>query len=147
MNSGSFLSPPLGSRAVLISTVCPRCQTIYQVQDELRGKAIRCPVPTCQHIFLVTETSPTAAPPPAPAPVPVTPPPQQSGSVGEMVPLLPTDTDSGPLVPLLSAEPIEEEPLLLEGAEQQEEQLRQPAPGATNWHEPPPVRRSDTKVP
>jgi hypothetical protein len=104
---------------VLISIVCPRCNTSYQVQDELRGKAIRCPVPTCRTVFQVGDV---AAPPPvgpraqAPAPAGA---PQQSGSVGDLVPLLPTEPGAQPVVPLL------------------------PAEAAPNWHDAPPVRRAD----
>ncbi|MFO0928952.1 MAG: hypothetical protein U0736_18345 [Gemmataceae bacterium] len=124
---------------MLISAVCPRCRTTYHVQDNLRGKAMRCQVTTCRHLFLIDD------PPPAP---PVAPPaperPQQTGQVGDLVPLIPVEdvapepptpvTGVGDLIELVPAEPAEPLPIPLDPVE--------PLPVVQAWEDgPPPARR------
>ncbi len=95
---------------MLITAVCPQCGTKYQVQENLRGKPMRCLTPTCRHVFVID-------PPPAAAP-------RQAGTVGDLIPLLSAE----PLAPqeLPALEPISpEEPA---------------GPGASWRHAPPPRR-------
>src|SRR5947207_5337000 len=80
----------LGERPVLITAVCPGCKTSYQVQDSLRGKPMRCPQPTCRTVFVVDDPAARPASQPAPG--------QQTGSVGEVIPLLPVE-DAPPAPP------------------------------------------------
>lgn len=76
---------------MLITAVCPRCKTTYQVQDELRGRPMRCPQATCRQVFVVGDA------PPEPAPPFATPVPTASSPPGHTV---------GDLVPLVEAEPL-----------------------------------------
>ena len=72
---------------MLITAICPRCETSFRVDEGLRGKRMRCPNATCRTVF---EVGAEAANPPA-EPTPVTPEPPKppaSGSVTEMVPVL-----------------------------------------------------------
>jgi hypothetical protein len=90
---------------VHITTVCPFCQTSYQVQSALRGQPIRCPNAVCRKVFTIApETAVKAGAS------------QRSGSVGDMVPILPaepvTPADGGisskhvsEMVPLAPVEP------------------------------------------
>src|SRR5262249_37188818 len=68
-----------GTTPVHITAVCPLCRTSYQLQPSLRGQAIRCPNNLCRHVFVVT-----GDPPPTRADTG-----QQSGSVGDVVPIAP----------------------------------------------------------
>src|SRR5262249_37486836 len=36
-----------------ISILCPQCQSRYQVEPDLRGRAMRCPNPVCRAVFEV----------------------------------------------------------------------------------------------
>ena len=40
-----------------ISILCPQCQSRYQVEPDLRGRAMRCPNPVCRAVFEVKEES------------------------------------------------------------------------------------------
>src|SRR5262245_18665038 len=126
---GSAFPSPFEGPAVMITAVCPRCKTSYQVQDELRGRPMRCPLPACRQVFIVGVPQPPSNPGPPPA----------TGLVGDLVPLVPTESDapSAPagngthvsdVLELLPAEPIGASPPA----------GRAPPP----WHEAPPLRRS-----
>ena len=62
---------------MLISTVCPHCQTRYQVAASLKGVTIRCPNATCGKAFVVAELGSSGNGPGS-----------VSGGVGDMVPLV-----------------------------------------------------------
>jgi outer membrane protein assembly factor BamB len=70
-----------------IKTVCPRCESSYQVDPGLKGKRMRCPNPLCRAVFEVRDADQA---PPAPPPAPTPPPslPVRSGTVGDVVPVL-----------------------------------------------------------
>ena len=115
-----------------ITAVCPACENAYKVQPSLRGQPMRCPNPDCRTVFTVPPEEAPAAPKAAP-PRPQSPNGPRSGSVGDIVPLLPAQTDTptpGSLhvtdvIPLVQAEAVET-----------------PAAKATpSWQQPPPVRR------
>ena len=98
---------------VLISAVCPTCETRYKVQDSLRGQPMRCPNPQCRRVFTVSAEE---APPPASAAPPAAPNNgQRTGSVGD-------------LVPLVEAQAVNSRPSA--------------ARSAPSWQAPPPVRRT-----
>src|SRR5262245_41081167 len=86
-----------------IGVVCPRCGTRYQVQPELRGKAMRCPNAMCRAVFEVREECSEPAQPLAPPGQPPAAPKasQLAGTVGEIVPMLSAETvtPAGPLEP------------------------------------------------
>jgi outer membrane protein assembly factor BamB len=97
---------------------------------------MRCPLTTCKHVFIVGDL------PRPPLPLQGTGP-QQAGSVGELIPLLPVDEPPGnsgqhvsEMLPLLHAEPMEPEPLPpLERVE------------PPSWQNaPPPVRKGAPKT-
>jgi outer membrane protein assembly factor BamB len=79
---------------VHITAVCPYCKTSYQLQPTLRGQSIRCPNAGCRKIFAipadlrVTDTSTSQLPPTGGSAPDTT---QRSGSVGDMVPILPAE--------------------------------------------------------
>src|SRR5262245_12607054 len=74
-----------------IKTVCPHCESTFQVDPGLRGKRMRCPNALCRAVFEVREVTetPAAAPPPPAPPIPR--PSARSGNVGQMVPMLPAE--------------------------------------------------------
>ena len=121
------------------------CGSKYQVQDSLRGKPMRCPLITCKHVFIVgAALEPSSGSRPADPARPATNlGRQQSGSVGDMIPLLSVDEPARPagqhvseMLPLLHAEPMEPEPLPVL------EPIEPPRPTKLpSWHEAPPVRR------
>lgn len=110
---------------MLITTVCPGCQTRIHLDSVLRGQTIRCPSNNCRQPFVVGE-----APPPPP-------PPPRTGAVGDFIPLLSAEAvvpaDDKPelgskhvadMVPLAEAEmvvPLDD-------------------PVEASWEQPPPVR-------
>jgi outer membrane protein assembly factor BamB len=74
-----------------IVAICPRCQSRYQVEPNLRGQFMRCPNSMCRAVFEVKDPEAPAPPPvrgPERAPTQGTPSRQVSGSVGEIVPIL-----------------------------------------------------------
>ncbi|MGH7171278.1 MAG: hypothetical protein ACRELG_13450, partial [Gemmataceae bacterium] len=101
---------------MLITASCPFCRLAYQVQATLRGQFVRCPNAACRKIFAVPVEETAAAPVPPPkssAPVGNG---QRSGSVADMVTLLPAEqaappTDAGPtskhVSEMLPVEPTE----------------------------------------
>jgi outer membrane protein assembly factor BamB len=114
---------------VHIEAVCPFCQTTVRVSPELRGQQLRCVNPACRRVFTVQEKA-AAAPAarrrpsaridrgPLPAEGPAQ---QQSGLVGDLVPILPTEPAAPEppapssdhvedLLPLVEAEFADEEP-------------------------------------
>ena len=149
-----------------ITIACPRCLREYHLDDSLGGQRIHCPNPLCREIFQVRPENSQPAPPANAAIIPEqaglqplpgeqvvserTGPAQPStpvtGSVGDLVPILPAVAeDEGPplahevppakppsarveeMVPLLPAESVYElEPV-----------TRKQAP---SWQQPPPVR-------
>jgi outer membrane protein assembly factor BamB len=89
-----------------IPVTCPRCQSTYQVEPNLRGKFMRCPNAVCRAVFEVKDEQPPApepAPPASNAPAPVTRN-QLSGSVGEIVPILSAEAVE-PAAPLVNPAP------------------------------------------
>ncbi len=140
---------------MLITAICPRCQTSYQVQDSLRGKPMRCPLMTCKHVFIVgeeprpqAETPDSSVSPPSSAKTGLS---QQSGSVGELIPLLSPEEGESPeagpepmhvseVITMLHAELIEPGELPnLEPINPDQSPSRPPT-----WMEaPPPVRRGE----
>lgn len=73
-----------------IIAVCPRCGTSYQLQPSLRGQAVRCPNTNCRQVFRIGNGA-TSEPAPAPAPTPKSGKGQQTGAVGDLVPVLPAE--------------------------------------------------------
>jgi hypothetical protein len=131
---------------VNITAVCPVCESRYQVQPELRGKAMRCPNPNCRKVFVVSDGPESAAGNGGPvAPAPPAPPArdgnQRSGSVGEMVPILPADAAEAPAPPprpasRKSTAGRRSPPASAPAA---------PEPQAASWQEAPPVRRGPAR--
>jgi outer membrane protein assembly factor BamB len=120
---------------VHITAVCPACRNTYQVEESLRGQTIRCPNTQCRKTFRVNGND---TPPAAPSRGPRSEPPpskQQSGSVGDLVPILPTE--SLPIPEELPTPPAgkvgDTVPLI-------EAEAASPA-DVPDWLKPPPVRR------
>ena len=57
---------------MLIAAVCPRCESVYKVDEGLRGKRMRCPNPLCKTVFEVKAEGeqPAAEAPKLPEPPP-----------------------------------------------------------------------------
>ncbi len=148
-----------------ITVHCPSCGSQYQLDPGLRGQRMRCPNPICRQVFEVrgdgdgetaapTRTDPgretvlQLSPKKDPA---VTPPRgnQQSGSVEELIPILPAESIDAPNAPpdAYRLEPVDggQEVIPLRPAE--------PAGGpaepseAASWQVPPPVRRGGPATP
>jgi outer membrane protein assembly factor BamB len=83
-----------------ITVICPRCESRFTLEEQMRGQRIRCPNQLCRNIFEVRAEGdkPAAAPatPPAPPP-PEKPVAVKSGSVTEMLPLLPAEIAEPPV--------------------------------------------------
>lgn len=115
---------------------CPHCDSRYNLQPDLIGKAMRCPNPDCREIFTVQPIAAAPpAPPPPPEPVPTASapflvlegeaaPPAKAVPPADTAPYLPAVTAEPDLVPILEDEPatapyarVEAEPLvpILEG--------------------------------
>jgi outer membrane protein assembly factor BamB len=129
---------------VHVTAVCPFCQVSYQVQPTLRGQPIRCPNGACRKVFVVGADLPeqggvadSAARAASQAPANGS----RSGSVGELVPILPASAAPAPapeppgskhvgeMVPLVPAEPA----------------VPPPPAEAPSWAlAPPPLRRGAT---
>jgi hypothetical protein len=104
---------------------------------------MRCKEVTCKAVFVIGDPPPApATPPPAP---PANPTRQQTGSVGDLVPLLPADAPQPPpghhvseMLPLLQAEELPaQEPI----------EPAAPAPSALSWQDAPPPRRGTGLLP
>ncbi len=146
-----------------ITVVCPQCRSRYQVDDALRGKKMRCPNGKCRATFdVVEEGKPPPAPPPAPkpAPKPAAPPPSprgQTGSVGEVVPILPVEPAAPPprpqgnhvsnYVPVEQAEVASSAPNAPTGASFGDWRNLSPSRGGTATPPPPPASRPATVPP
>lgn len=85
---------------MLNTTICPGCHTRYQVAEVLRGQRFRCRNSVCKRVFLVR----TEEPPPTSTPMTPSRPSsrstsqnQQSGLVGDMIPILPSEEATAPL--------------------------------------------------
>jgi len=79
---------------VHIKATCPECGSTYQVDPGLKGKRMRCPNPICRAVFEVRDLA-AAAIPASPLPAPAAPPlarPARTGTVGEVVPIVPAET-------------------------------------------------------
>jgi outer membrane protein assembly factor BamB len=149
---------------VLITAVCPLCRTSYQLQPSMRGQAIRCPNTLCRHVFIV----PAEAPPPQQQPGKQPGNGGQSGSVGDVVPILPAEMAPSPPTPLpqrgrgeneapswREAPPVVRKPA--EGGASPGARPAQPAPrpaqpappaAAPGWRDaPPPVRQPEAPSP
>jgi outer membrane protein assembly factor BamB len=130
-----------------LKTVCPSCQTEYQLSPTMLGRQMRCPRSDCRAVFTVTEPPPpveerpkqeppAGGSPPSSSSTPEGPPPGSrpgSGTVGELGLLLPSETalpetavdlgsGEGNGIPVLPAE---------EAAPAAE------APHEASWHETP----------
>jgi hypothetical protein len=116
---------------VLITAICPACQTRYQVQPTLRGKPMRCPNGNCRKVFVVPNGEaekprpPDRAAPEARQSAPGKP--QRSGKVGDIVPILPAEESPRPAP--ISPPPVKRNP-------------EQAAPAPAWLDAPPPVRKS-----
>ncbi len=143
---------------VLITAVCPSCETSFKVDPSLRGKQIRCPNPQCRAVFTV---GPETPPPPASDGKrigPETPPPpasdgKRTGVVGDMVPLLSVEAEAAasswqspppirrPTNTAVPATQVEPEPAPAPAVRSEPRETKAPA------IEPPPVRRApETKA-
>jgi hypothetical protein len=108
---------------VHITVVCPSCQTRYQIDPAYRGVRMRCPNGNCRTVFEAQELVESAPAPPRSRAVPPPGSRTQTGSVGDMVPILP-------------AEPLPEAQIVNDA----------PAPASRepiSYHQAPPVRRPD----
>ncbi len=105
-----------------ITVYCPHCGSRYFLKPELRGQRMRCPNAICREVFEVQDAAESTPPAPETANVPAdegdtdrsirrTAAPAEanyvSGSVGQMVPLLSTESADEPVAP---AEPPPAEP-------------------------------------
>src|SRR5438552_4195880 len=143
LRSWSTINPSVWSpfpisrdRPVHITTICPSCQTRWNVEPSLRGQRMRCPNASCREVFEVREAVESAPEKKAPEPPSASAP--MSGSVGDVVPILKAEEVPAPAaprsarrnarlgesVPILNAEVVEQVP--------------QDAP---TWRQPPPVRK------
>jgi hypothetical protein len=97
---------------VYIAALCPYCRSAYQVQATLRGQPVRCPNAACRKIFTVPVEIPSPPTPAArPQPPRPSPPPgngQRSGSVGDLVPMLPAESASAPSQPASGSQHVSE---------------------------------------
>ncbi|MBI3407124.1 MAG: PQQ-binding-like beta-propeller repeat protein [Planctomycetes bacterium] len=84
-----------------ISVTCPQCQSTYQLDPSMRGKRMRCLNTICRTLFEIkvdgeaeaaTRSSPTAPPPGAVGRVHSL----QTGSVGDMIQVLPAALEEAP---------------------------------------------------
>lgn len=85
-----------------ILVTCPHCQSSYQLDPSMRGKRMRCPNSICRATFEVdVPEEKNGAPPAAPMDCLAKPPTplQQSGIVGELVPVLPATAEETPPTP------------------------------------------------
>ncbi len=114
---------------VLITAVCPACETRYNLPPSRRGQQIRCPNPQCRSVFTVPAEEP-APQPPAPGNG------HKTGSVGDLVPLVEAQAVEPP------ARSWKEPPPIRRPAPK--EPPRELPPGA--WA-PPPVRRGPAEPP
>jgi outer membrane protein assembly factor BamB len=127
---------------VHITALCPFCRTGYQVQAMLRGQMVRCPNAACRKIFPVpmdVPPSPASAAPPRPSAPPDNG--QRSGSVADMVPMLPSETATPARETPESSKHVSE---MLPLAPSQPAAESRPAEGDW-WQAAPPVRDTSSK--
>ncbi len=136
-----------------IIVACPQCNNRYTLKEELRGKTIRCPNSSCVAIFTVPSevSNPVPAVPAQPTVLrPARKGTTEVGSVGGMIPILPSE------IPLAQeAEPVAPEPVTPEP----EAPARRSRTGTvgdlvpllegnptveTDWSQAPPVRKKPT---
>ncbi len=141
-----------------ITASCPFCRSAYQVQETLRGQLVRCPNAACRKVFSVplappeSPDTPAASTPPRPSPPPGGS--QCSGSVGELIPILPAEQADPPqgnsalskhVAEILPAAPGQEEQPSERNWWQTAQPSTPPSPGpptdAVWWREAPPVRK------
>jgi outer membrane protein assembly factor BamB len=87
------INAPSAGIPMLITVVCPRCEGRLQVDEGLRGKRMRCPL-GCGAVFEVQpegEKLAEPAPRPPEAPRPETPGKVVTGSVADLIPVLPAE--------------------------------------------------------
>ncbi len=136
---------------MLITAVCPECETSYKVDAALRGKAMRCPNPQCRAVFTVPAE-------PAP-PLPPADNGKRTGLVGDVIPLLPVEGEAAapswqspppirrpsnpPSAPPPASPPAPPERAPEPAAPPAKKKAPLEAPAKT-W-EPPPVRRKPEK--
>ena len=131
-----------------ISIICPHCQSRYQVEPDLCGRAMRCPNPVCRAVFEVKEEEPAPLPSrPAVKPQDMPKPPSShvSGSVGDMVPILTgeaVDPSPAPSPASPSSGQVQDQVPLVSGEEvSKPEKIPRSSPA---WDKMPPVRRDLT---
>src|SRR5438067_2189504 len=147
---------------MLISVVCPRCQSRYQVDAGLRGKRMRCLNPICRAAFEVrAEDEPAVSEAPKPAEAAPNKPTQVSGSVADLVPILPAEVvepEPAPPPPVPPPVPVSrpQAPPTEKPKAKPPELLPPPppvpppvrsdaAPAAPSWEAVPPPVRADVK--
>ncbi len=95
---------------MLITAVCPRCETRYRLDESMRGKRTRCPNPLCREVFEVRDVGDAPAPTADAAPRPPEPSrPDRAGSVitgsvADLIPLLPAEV-AEPAAPVVENPP------------------------------------------
>lgn len=116
-----------------INVRCPQCDAEYQLKPEMRGQRMRCTNSVCRTIIDVDacEQSPrpvsSGGSGPRLAPVEMPPAQHWSGSVGDLIPILPAESVQDPLPELPPAASVQEK--------------EAPVQDTPSWREPPPVRR------
>src|SRR6266540_5474574 len=139
------LSQPRGPN-VHITAVCPRCQNRYHLNPALRGQKIQCPNANCREVFEVQDAD-TAFD--RNEVVIVSGKISKSGSVSDLVPMLPAEEAAGQTPP--PPAPAPEKPrqpnhvadfLPLVPAEPADtpQPPTETGPNFASWHEAPPVR-------
>src|SRR5262249_9105852 len=99
-----------------IKTICPRCETTFQVDPALRGKKMRCPTAACRAVFEVRESGDLPAPAAPPAPTAAPPPSARpSGSVTDFVPMLQAEAIEAAPHPPPAPPPPPKRPARVEG--------------------------------
>jgi outer membrane protein assembly factor BamB len=129
---------------VLITVVCPGCQTEYHLGEVLVGKEIRCPNNDCRTRFKVARPVRGSAPPAAGTERSPGTGKQQSGSVNDFVPVLPAESAGpGRAAPSSDSLHVSDFVPLAEA----EAAPADPAPVEMSWERPPPVRGGRPQTP
>lgn len=134
-----------------IDVRCPRCESIYRVDQGLLGKKMRCPNAICRAIFQVRDPSapvpkePVTTPTP-PSPSPDSPPNKPKERAGQGVPILPAEAVAPPTTaspPSVPAPPDD----LSSGPSPTTTSPAGKTGGALWLPSPPPVRRAPVDIP